>query len=289
MGADQKISPHPVKWRAEVYRVIFETDTPAGKFFDIGLLVAILVSVVAVSLETVDAIVGGFRQVLVAAEWCFTVMFTIEYVLRLLSVRRPTRYARSFFGIIDLLSFLPTYVTLILMAPGTQLLVVLRTMRLLRVFRILELAEFLSEAEILGRAIWQARAKVVIFLLTVLIAVTITGTAMYLVEGHREDSQFTSIPQAMYWAVVTMTTVGYGDVVPYTPVGKIFSAVLILLGYSLIIVPTGFVSAELVTRASRASSQRECPNCSTKNHQDDAKFCRHCATELPLPRKRSAS
>lgn len=191
---------------------------------------AILVSVVAVGLETVDTIVGGFRQVLVA-EWCFTVMFTIEYALRLLSVRRPTRYARSFFGIIDLLSFLPTYVTLILMAPGMQLLVVVRTMRLLRVFRILELAESLSEAEILGRAIWQARAKVVIFLLTV----------------------------------------------------------LILLGYSLIIVPTGFVSAELVTRASRASSQREYLNCSAQNHQDDAKFCRHCATELPPPRKRSTS
>jgi voltage-gated potassium channel len=266
-----------------VYRVIFETDTPAGKSFDIGLLIAILVSVVAVSLETVDTIDPGLRKMLVVAEWCFTVMFAIEYVLRLLSVRRPTRYARSFFGVIDLLSFLPTYLSLL--GPGTQVLVVLRTMRLLRVFRILELAEFLSEAEILGKAVWQARAKVIIFLLTVLIAVTITGTAMYLVERNEENSQFTSIPQAMYWAVVTMTTVGYGDVVPYTPLGKIFSAVLILLGYSLIIVPTGFVSAELVTRVSRASSQRECPNCSARYHQDDAKFCRHCATELPPPKK----
>ena len=279
MGADQKISPHPTGWRAEIYRVVFETDTPGGKCFDIGLLVAILVSIVTVSMETVETIGGGARKTLIAAEWCFTVLFTVEYILRLLSVRRPMRYARSFFGMIDLLSFLPTYLSLL--APGTQLLVVLRSMRLLRVFRILELAEFLSEAEVLVKAVWQARAKVVIFLLTVLIAVTITGTAMYVVERHDEHSQFTSIPQSMYWAVVTMTTVGYGDVVPNTPLGKILSAVLILLGYSLIIVPTGFVSAELVTRFSRGLSQNECPNCSARGHQDDARFCRRCASKLP--------
>jgi voltage-gated potassium channel len=285
MDADPKISPHPTPWRARVHRIIFGTDTPAGMTFDVALLVAILVSVAVVSLETVKSIAKDYGDLLVLAEWCFTVLFTIEYALRLLCVRRPMRYARSFFGVIDLLSFLPTY--LMPLAPGAQSVVVLRMMRLLRVFRILALPRFFIEAEWLGKAFWEARARIVVFLVTVLIAVTITGTVMYHVEYHyrveetQEKSQFTSIPQSMYWAVVTMTTVGYGDVVPRTAVGKILSAVLILLGYSLIIVPTGFVSAELIRSGTRTPAHRECPSCSARGHNEGARFCHQCAAELP--------
>jgi voltage-gated potassium channel len=277
MDEYRTIGPHPTPWRAAVYHVIFGTDTWPGKLFDITLLAAILASVLAVSLETVESL-SDWHDDFVLAEIVFTMLFTVEYILRLICVRRPIRYARSFFGVIDLMSFLPTYLSLLV--PGTKLLVVLRTMRLLRLFRIFELSRFLREAESLSRAIWDARARVAVFLLTVLIAVTIAGTAMYLIEHERTDSQFTSIPQSMYWAVVTMTTVGYGDVVPQTAPGKVLSAVLILLGYSLIIVPTGFVSAELVSGA-RQSAWRECPHCLARGHQEDARFCRHCAGELP--------
>ncbi len=279
MDTPDTIAPHPTPWRAAVHRVIFGTETLGGKLFDIGLLIAILVSVVAVSLETVESVDRHHHRALVSIEWVLTVLFTIEYVLRLLCVRRPRRYARSFFGVVDLLSFLPTYLSLL--APGAQMLIVLRTLRLLRVFRILELSHFMTEAEVLGRAVWEARAKVVVFLMTVLIAVTIMGTGMYQVERDRPDSQFTSIPQSMYWAIVTMTTVGYGDVVPHTALGKMLSAVLILLGYSLIIVPTGFVSAELVGKRSASPPARSCPRCAAGEHQDDARFCRQCGAELP--------
>lgn len=280
MTAENKIAPHPTPWRARVYRVVFETDTPAGKLFDALLLVAILASVVAVSLETVRQIPLRYLKLLAAIEWCFTILFTLEYLVRLVCVRRPMRYARSFFGVIDLISFLPTYISMLL--PGTKLLVVLRSMRLLRVFRVFELWSFDAEAKALGQAMWRARAKIVVFLMTVLIAVTIAGTAMYVVEHDRQGSMFTSIPQSIYWAVVTMTTVGYGDVVPQTTEGKLLSVVLILLGYSLIIVPTGFVSAEMVARATRREIQQECPKCFAGNHQEDARYCRRCRAELPL-------
>ncbi len=283
MDMEQKIAPHPTQWRARIYRVIFEFDTPGGKLFDIALLVAILVSVVAVSLETVTKIQEDYGRMLTALEWCFTAAFTVEYVLRLMCVRRPLRYAVSFFGVVDLASFLPTYISLMAPEAGVQILLVVRSMRLLRIFRILGLPRFQTEVDGLGRAVWAARARIVVFLVTILIAVTIAGAAMYLVEHDREDSHFTSIPQAMYWAVVTMTTVGYGDVVPHTAPGKILSAALILLGYSLIIVPTGFISAELAGGPWRVRSHRECPACGIRGHKDDAKFCRRCAAELLPP------
>ncbi len=218
-----------------------------------------------------------------ATEWGLTILFTIEYVLRLVCVPRPTRYARSFFGVVDLFSILPTYLTLF--DVGTRSLVVIRAFRLLRAFRVFKLARMLSEAAVMRQALWDARGKIIVFLATVLIVVTVAGVAMYVVENtfasSSEPSQFTSVPQAMYWAIVTMTTVGYGDIVPKTHVGKLLSALLIMVGYSLIIVPTGFVSAELVSsRLSRPVSTQACPHCMAEGHEQDAVHCRHCGGKL---------
>lgn len=231
-------------WRRRMYDTIFETDTFAGRAFDVVLLITILASVFVVSMETVQDVRREYGPTLVVAEWCFTVIFTIEYLLRLVSVRRPLRYALSFWGIVDLLAFLPTYL-MVLVAPFRSFFI-LRAIRLLRVFRVLKLIRLSSEAEVLGNAVWRSREKIVVFLAVVLVAVTVSATLMYHVELYGQTperpSQFTSIPNAMYWAIVTMTTVGYGDVVPMTTAGKMISAVLILLGYSLIIVPTGFIT-----------------------------------------------
>jgi voltage-gated potassium channel len=269
-------------WRVKLHEIIFEADTPAGKAFDVALLIAILVSMVTVSLETVEPIQRRYGEQLWALEWTITFLFTIEYVLRLVCVGNPARYAKSFFGVVDLLAILPTYLSILL--PGSQSLVVIRSLRLLRIFRVFKLTHFLSEAANLRRAVWLARGKIVVFLTTVLIAVSIMGAAMYLVENLDGPSeQFTSIPMGMYWAVVTMTTVGYGDVVPETVLGKLLSAVLIILGYSLIIVPTGFVSAELVGAKMvpyGPVSTQTCPNCMQEGHDVDAAFCKVCGGRL---------
>jgi voltage-gated potassium channel len=279
MGAQQPPQAVRAAWRIKLHEVIFEADTPAGKLFDIVLLVAILLSVTAVSLETVEFDNPSIGRLLHGAEWFFTLLFTIEYFLRVIAVERPRHYMTSFFGMIDLLSFLPTYVSYFV--AQTHSFAVLRSLRLLRVFRIFKLARFLSEAEVLSKAIWEARAKVIVFFSTVLIAVTITGTAMYEIESRMADSQFTSIPQSIYWAIVTMTTVGYGDVVPQTAPGKLLSAILILLGYSLIIVPTGFVSAELVgSKAFRQLTTQACPHCMAEDHDSDASHCKYCGGQL---------
>ncbi len=266
-------------WRRSLYIIIFEADTRGGKLFDVALLVAILLSVLAVSLESVEAIDLHYHDWLVGAEWVFTVLFTLEYVLRLLSVRYPRAYALSFYGVIDLLAILPGYLSLLF--PGSHSLLVIRTFRLLRVFRIFKLGHFLTEAASLRAAVWDARAKIVVFLATVLIVVTVMATAMYLVEGQAPRSQFTSIPQSMYWAVVTMTTVGYGDVVPQTVPGKMLSTILIVLGYSLIVVPTGFVSASLITSQQRFHSPvGSCSSCLREGHDSDAVFCKYCGATL---------
>jgi voltage-gated potassium channel len=265
-------------WRQKLHEVIFEADTPAGKAFDVALLITILVSVVAVGLETVERVDREYHGLLVGIEWTVTVLFTIEYVLRLICVQSPRRYALSFFGIVDLLAVLPTYVSLLV--PGSRSLMVIRALRLLRVFRVFKLARYLHEAAALQHAVWQARGKILIFLYTVLIAVTIMGTLMYMVEHDEPDSGFTSIPQSMYWAVVTMATVGYGDIVPHTAVGKILSAVLILMGYSLIIIPAGFVSAELVGSKMTQPTTQACPHCMAEGHDSDATHCKHCGGRL---------
>ncbi|GAA5505560.1 hypothetical protein Rcae01_01005 [Novipirellula caenicola] len=288
--------PESPPWRQTMYDIIFEADTPAGRWFDIGLLIAILASVLFVALETVpDFRQPGYEQLLntfTAAEWFLTFLFTIEYIMRLLCSRHPLRYAFSFWGIIDLLSVVPSYLTFVIGSSSRSLLT-LRSIRLLRVFRVLKLWRMMNEADELSYAIWSARNKIVVFLAVVLVAVTISGALMYHVETllfnvdevtHvNPDSHFTSIPQSMYWAIVTMTTVGYGDVVPKTSIGKIISAVLILLGYSLIIVPSGFVSAELVGLRSEENQNREqhpCSVCEVTSHLKDAKYCYRCGNLL---------
>ncbi|MEP6167418.1 MAG: ion transporter, partial [Rhodopirellula bahusiensis] len=261
--------------RQTIYDVIFEADSPLGRGFDIALLVAIIASIVLVSLETVpeydlqrdpNSATPTSRLVLWfwALEWILTILFTIEYALRLYCVRHPLKYAFSFWGIVDLLSILPSYLTL-LVGRSAKSFVILRSVRLLRVFRVLKLWRMMSQADELADAVWKSREKIIVFLAVVLVAVTISGTLMYQIEtvlmGETHESDFTSIPQAMYWAIVTMTTVGYGDVVPHTTIGKIISAALILLGYSLIIVPTGFVSAELSGKIAATTEHHRCAQC----------------------------
>ena len=291
----EKLQPreHPVA--RKLYEIIFESDTLGGKTFDLALLVAIVVSVVAVSLETVEAYEQTYAYELQFVEWTFTILFTLEYVVRIACVKRPSAYVFSFFGLVDLLSFLPTYVAFA-MGGGTRSFAVIRALRLLRVFRILELSWVESEANSLRKAVWDARAKVVVFFVTVLIIVTIAGAAMYEIERvptsgdavaaaadsdepAESTSQFESIPQSIYWAIITMTTVGYGDVVPQTTAGKFVAALLVLLGYSLIIVPTGFVSAEL-SDVRRRTASIVCPNCSRATSEPDAAYCAGCGGPL---------
>ena len=278
-------SPSPTSvapWRRKLHEIIFEADTTAGKAFDIILLVAILLSIVVVSLETVKEF-DPYDSVFKVTEWILTILFTIEYILRLVCVPRAIRYATSFFGVVDFLSIVPTYLTLF--DRGTRSLVVIRAFRLLRTFRVFKLARMLSEAAVMRRAVWEARGKIVVFLASILIVVTVSAVAMYVIENTfaspNEPSEFTSIPQAMYWAVVTMTTVGYGDIVPKTHLGKMPSALLIMIGYSLIIVPTGFVSAELVrSKLSRPVSTQACPHCMAEGHEHDAVHCKYCGGKL---------
>lgn len=263
-------------WRERWYDIIFEADTPVGKLFDVMLLAAIFLSVLVVMLESVESIRSEYGQLLVAAEWFFTILFTVEYFLRLVCARRPLRYATSFFGLVDLLAILPTY--FMVLHPGAQRLTVIRALRLLRAFRIFKLAHMLHEAMALRRAIWASRSKIAVFLAVVVIAVVICGSAMHLIEGP--ENGFTSIPQSMYWAVVTMTTVGYGDVAPQTPVGKALAATIMMLGYCLIIVPTGIVSAELAGVARKPLTTQVCPECMAEGHDVDAKHCKFCGGRL---------
>ena len=248
----------------KAYEIIFQAHTPAGKTFDVVLLIVILVSVIATCMETVEPHGTTYKHNFLALERLITVLFTVELALRIWCSPQVSSYLFSFFGIVDLLSILPTYLALI--AVESQFatpLAVVRSLRLLRVFRVFELGWFVSEANVLSRAVWQSRAKIVVFLLTLIIIVTLAGTIMFLVEGD-ENLKLVSIPEGIYWAIVTMTTVGYGDVVAVTPMGKVVSAILILLGYSLIIVPTGFVSAEFVNSQSSASAGEVCPHCGKK-------------------------
>ncbi|MCC9645288.1 ion transporter [Rhodopirellula sp. JC740] len=281
-------------FRQTLYDVIFEADTPLGRGFDVGLLVAIITSIVLVALETVPEYelqldnesgqpASSLAKAFWVAEWALTILFTIEYGLRLYCVRHPLKYAFSFWGVVDLLSILPGYLTLYV-EYSAKSFVILRSIRLLRVFRVLKLWRMMSQADELADAVWKSREKIIVFLAVVLVAVTISGTLMYQIEtvlmGKYHESDFTSIPQAMYWAIVTMTTVGYGDVVPHTTIGKIISAVLILLGYSLIIVPTGFVSAELSGRGQTATEHHRCAQCGLMRHRETADYCDRCGHRL---------
>jgi len=266
-------------WRERARIIIFEADTPAGKAFDIALLVSICGSVTAVVLESIAGVEARFGGVLRVLEWFFTLAFTVEYAVRLACVRQPLRYAWSFFGIVDLVSILPSYLSLLV--PGSQSLLVIRSLRLLRVFRVLKLARFLREANELLNAVRSGSRKVLVFLGTILVLVSILGSMMYIVEGERNG--FTSIPVAMYWAVVTMTTVGYGDLVPQTVAGKAIAALVMVIGYCIIAVPTGIVTAEMMNVGRERVTTRHCPECLTEGHDRSARFCKACAAPLDTP------
>ncbi len=262
--------------RAQVHEIIFEADTPAGKAFDIALLVLIILSVIAVMLESTSTIAAQYGTVLRTFEWVVTIIFTIEYLLLLYCVGNPAAYARSFFGVVDLLAILPSYLSLII--PGAQSLLVIRALRLLRVFRVLKLAHFVGEASDLTAALRASARKIIVFLGAVLTIVVIVGSLMYLIEG--EANGFTSIPVSIYWAIVTMTTVGYGDIAPQTPLGKILASAIMIMGYGIIAVPTGIVSVELAGVTRKKITTQACPECGAGGHDGDAVHCKYCGTKI---------
>ena len=265
--------------KERLYEIIFEADTPTGKLFDVALLAAILLSVLVIMLESVADYHEKYSLELQGAEWFFTILFTVEYAARIACAPRPWRYVFSFWGIVDLLAILPTYLIHICIpdaseVAGAQRMTVVRVLRLLRAFRIFKLAHMLSEASALRTAIWAARAKVAVFLTCIAISVVIVGSAMHVIEGSSPG--FESIPESMYWAVVTMTTVGYGDATPATALGKTLAAVMMVLGYSFIIIPTGIVSAELAHAGSKQLTTQVCPECMKEGHDSDAVHCKFC-------------
>src|SRR5690554_6876171 len=259
----------------KLYEIIFEADTPAGKLFDILLLIIILISVVLVMLESIAGYRQRYHDVLVLTEWIITGIFTLEYILRLCIVKKPLKYVFSFYGIIDFLAVIPTYLGLFIISY--QSLLVIRVLRLLRVFRILKLTRYSMAGRILTKALWASRAKISVFLFSVVLIVIIVGTLMYLIEG--EKSGFSSIPESIYWSIVTLTTVGYGDLSPVTPFGQLLAGIVMILGYGIIAVPTGIVTAELV-RPSQKQNTQVCPVCLHDEHDDDAVFCKKCGSVL---------
>jgi voltage-gated potassium channel len=268
-------------WRARMYDIIFQSDTAGGRRFDITLIAAILLSILVVVLESVPAIGGRHADVMRVLEWSFTLLFSAEYVARLLCVRQPLKYATSFFGIIDLLSVLPTYFSLLV--PGSQALLDIRILRLLRVFRIFKLTLYIEEYTRLAEALSASRRKIMVFLSVVLMLVLVLGTLMYVVEGPEHG--YTSIPTAMYWAIVTMTTVGYGDITPHTTLGKAIASFMMLLGWGILAVPTGIVTAEMTARrADRRHGTRPvlaCQECGSGGHDPGANYCKDCGAALP--------
>ena len=275
----------PPGLRRHIYRIVFEADTTAGRRFDILLVILIVLSIIVVVLDSVPAIRGHYETTTHVLEWVFTVLFTLEYLARLICVARPMRYATGFFGVIDLLSVLPTYLSIFV--PGAAVFLNIRILRLLRVFRIFKLALYIEEYTRLGEALQASGRKILVFLSVVLMAVLILGTAMYVVEGPTNG--YTSIPVAMYWAVVTMTTVGYGDLTPHTNLGKLLASFMMLLGWGILAVPTGIVTAEMTSRhfARRVAEGgrsddggNTCPACGSAGHGADAKFCRDCGAAL---------
>ncbi len=262
--------------RHRLHTVIFEADTPGGRAFDIALLIAIVLSVLVVCLESVPEIREAHGDLLVQIEWTFTILFTIEYLLRLFCVGRPLKYATSFFGVIDLLSILPTWGGLAI-GRGRSLTVV-RALRLLRIFRVLKLGHFLGEAERMRAAMRSSARKIIVFIGVVLTLVLLMGALMYVIESDA-GSGFSSIPKSMYWAIVTLTTVGYGDVAPATPLGQFLASCVMIMGYGIIAVPTGIVSVELATARGKVSTQA-CPDCASEDHDHDAKYCKDCGSHL---------
>jgi voltage-gated potassium channel len=262
--------------RDQLHDIIFRHETPAEKAFDVVSIAAILLSVLVVMLDSVESLRTAYGTLFHALEWGFTILFSIEYLLRLWSARQPLGYFRSFYGIIDLLAVLPTYLTAFF--PQGRFLIAFRILRVLRIFRILKLAHYVHEAAVLTSALRASRRKIIVFVCAVLTIVVVVGSLMYLVEGP--ESGFTSIPQSIYWAIVTLTTVGYGDISPQTPVGQVLACVLMIVGYGIIAVPTGIVTLELDRASRQPRDTRTCPSCGISGHQPDAMYCRMCGEGL---------
>ncbi|WP_432258169.1 ion transporter [Cupriavidus sp. TMH.W2] len=274
----QRLGQPETGWRQRWYTIIFEADTRAGRLFDVALLIAIVASVMVVMLDSLPAVHDRLGPLFTVLEWMFTLFFTAEYAMRILVVRRPWRYVFSFYGVIDFISIIPTWLAFFL--PELHFLIDVRLLRLLRVFRILKLTVYFEEAEILYRALANSRRKIFVFLGTVFIITVILGTVMYVVEGPQHG--FTSIPVSMYWAVVTLTTTGFGDMVPKSPLGQFITSLTILLGYGIIAFPTGIVGAELAASIiKRPLTTRTCTHCLTEGHEPDALYCKHCGSHLP--------
>ncbi len=264
-------------WRARWFHIIFGHDDAAGRRFDVLLIIAILGSITVAVFDTVAQVHVHYGAIFYALEWFFTIAFTLEYVMRIMVVDRPWRYMRSFFGIVDVLAVLPTWISLV--AAGSQYLLVVRALRILRIFRILKLTRYVGEADLLWLTLIRARRKVLIFFSTILTLVLIFGALMYLIEGPEDG--FTSIPTSMYWAIVTMTTVGFGDITPKTTLGKMLTSLIILIGYSIIAVPTGIFTAELAAGMRAKRKRVPCTHCGQTDHESDAQHCRICGTLLP--------
>ncbi len=267
----------PEKLRARLHTVIHEADTPAGKAFDLILLAAIIFSIALVMLESVASINNAYGYELYMMEWVITIAFTLEYIGRVLTVRRPLKYMLSFYGIVDLLATLPSYIDLLF--PGLHFLIALRAIRLLRVFRILKLVHFVGASNLLVVALRKSRVKIMVFLFTVFVLCIIMGTIMYLVEGP--ENGYANIPVSIYWTIVTLTTVGFGDITPHTPWGQVIASCIMIVGYGIIAVPTGIVTSEFLAQEHNAKNNTQaCPDCGVNNHKDDANFCFHCGAAL---------
>lgn len=265
-------------WKHKLHEIIYEADTPSGKWFDLVLLILIIASIAVVMLETIPSVEVHYAQELNIIEWIFTILFSFEYLARIISIKKPKEYIFSFYGIIDLLSTIPKYLSLLFV--GSHALVALRALRLLRVFRILKLARFIGEGNQMSKALKASRARISVFLLAVFMLCIILGTVMYMIEGGA-GSGFTSIPRSVYWAIVTLTTVGYGDIAPVTGFGQFVASIIMILGYAIIAVPTGIITSEMAKKNNPVQlNTQSCPNCSASNHRDDADFCYNCGHKL---------
>lgn len=276
--------PENLPDKATVHRIMFGTDTPAGRRFDVILLWMIAASVLVAFADSMMASSPRLQLGFIVLEWLFTLVFTVEYGLRLWSSPQPLRYARSFFGIVDLLATLPTWLGLFF--AGANSLLVIRLIRMLRIFRVLKLFAYWNEANMLLRSLYASRRKIIVFLLTIFVAANVFGVLLYVVEGP--EYGFTSIPKAVYWAIITITTVGYGDVVPQTPVGQAIASLVMLVGYSVIAVPTGIFTSEVLMELQRQRNDRHCGSCAASGHESDANYCRHCGGALAKPEQAEA-
>ena len=266
-------------WRNQLHEMIYEADTPAGKFFDLSLLVVILLSIVLVMLESIEPVGTKYALIFNILEWIITALFSLEYIARIVCVKKPRAYIFSFYGIVDFLSTVPKYISLFVV--GTNSLLALRALRLLRVFRILKLTRFIGESTNFGRALKRSKIKIAVFLSFVLVLCIILGTVMYLVESDK-NSGFTSIPRSVYWAIVTLTTVGYGDIAPISALGQFIASLIMILGYGIIAIPTGIVTSEMSRKERKniPKNTQSCSSCTESYHADDAQFCHKCGFPL---------